>query len=337
LNLSSPIVPTITLIAITCQLGCSTAPLTREESDAQSQKFYSAGLKELAEDNENKAVEQFRKAIDLNPYSVSSYAALASIELKSENYQSVETLLRTAPSHPTLRYYLGCSYFRLGKFNESISVLEEISDSDSNFFPARFVLAQMYEQSNNYAQSYNICNGILASGNIPLQEPVLSLREKLLSDHPWLDSAAKSSGITRASFARICRKYFEDVLPSDTSRLVFIDVSRTDSSYKDCAGAVAMGILEQLPDHKFHPSHLLKRRNAAFYFNRILTRMSIRSAQTERTWIDLSNADPQKEAIEQVAAAGIFNVYRENEFRPNDYLSENDAILACMNLRSLLK
>ncbi len=108
--------------------------LSRNPEDATALRYL--GLISRAENNDQQAVEFFRKALDLEPTDVLTYVALAESLLKAEQNIPAQDLLRTAlalaPTHARLHLYDGIAEYRLRNLDEAVRHLERAAALDPN-------------------------------------------------------------------------------------------------------------------------------------------------------------------------------------------------------------
>ncbi len=108
--------------------------LSRNPEDATALRYL--GLISRAEDNDDEAIDFFRRALELEPTDVVTYVALSETLLKaSRNVPALEilkTALALAPTNPRLHLYRGIAEYRLRNLNVAVEHFERAAALDPN-------------------------------------------------------------------------------------------------------------------------------------------------------------------------------------------------------------
>lgn len=108
--------------------------LSRNPEDAPALRYL--GLISRAEDKNEEAIDYFRRALELEPTNVPTYAALSESLLEAEQnvpaLEILKTALALAPTHARLHLYRGIAEYRLRNLDEAIQHLERAAALDPN-------------------------------------------------------------------------------------------------------------------------------------------------------------------------------------------------------------
>jgi tetratricopeptide (TPR) repeat protein len=99
-----------------------------ELQPAQTESYFQLGLIDLEENSLESAARQFSRALEHDPKHAGALTGMGRVEFQRKDYEKAANLLqRAVASDPSLReghYYLGMSYARLGKKDDSEKELQ---------------------------------------------------------------------------------------------------------------------------------------------------------------------------------------------------------------------
>jgi tetratricopeptide (TPR) repeat protein len=132
-----------------------------------------------------KAIKNYKKALEIDPEITSVYFNLGSIYLKQENYQkAIEFLtkgVKIQPSFAALRYRLGNAYYLNNNLSKAREEFNKVIDLNENAYRAYYYLGKIYTQEDklqkaiyNYEQAIkhnpNYVSAYIALGDIYLEQ-----------------------------------------------------------------------------------------------------------------------------------------------------------------------
>jgi tetratricopeptide (TPR) repeat protein len=126
---------------------------------AKSQLHYIRGIEYLEKGKRylNKALQEFKKAVKMNPYHIEAHIALASIYEEKEKFEKAlekyKTVYRLKPDYPLIHFYLGNVYVRLKKFQEAREEYEKEIVQNPYFADAHYNLGMIYYQNALYEKA----------------------------------------------------------------------------------------------------------------------------------------------------------------------------------------
>jgi hypothetical protein len=145
---------------------------------------------------------------------------------------------------------------------------------------------------------------------------------------------ASSRKVTRGAFAFYLVTELKIDFTADP--VVFLDVANTDSMFIYYQNAVASGILEKLPDKKFRPDYVMKRRNLAHYLYLLIKQHKLAMDVSSKTWSDVPLEDFQSEAIRAVTQAGVMTPKDQTTFGVDDLVTFAELQDAVGKLKNLI-
>lgn len=95
------------------------------ESEPRSSYYWLLATIYRSQKDYDKAVESFKRAINLNPSDPDNYLEIARIYLAEDRYSEAEEILKKAPASPAVSNFLVQSLMGSGKFDQAISACNE--------------------------------------------------------------------------------------------------------------------------------------------------------------------------------------------------------------------
>jgi tetratricopeptide (TPR) repeat protein len=134
----------------------STSKTKKEEALSKVE----AGETALKNRQYNEAIEQFKKALEIDPESSSAYRGLGLAHLKAGDKQKAseafKEALRLNPDSAQAHYDLGSTYYETGEDTSAASSFEEAIHLKPDFSEALIALGKTYQRSGLHAKSVGV-------------------------------------------------------------------------------------------------------------------------------------------------------------------------------------
>ncbi len=349
--------PLFSLLSILCfflpavfHLGCSASIQT--SADRRAEAYLQQGLSAKASGQYKKAILCFEKSVREDSSRTEAYLELGDLLISQERDQEAELWLERIPAHAKdnqrFYYLLGTAQFNQNKINESIVHLERVSRTDSHYSEASWKLARLYFRVENYGRALENLQHLIRDSTSANIEKIRSLYSKV-------------STVTNARSPRTYVKRLESFFPGysqatrgmlayvlvmelgESSRqqaVLFKDVPAVDSLAGYYQKALSARFLEFLPDGKFYPYHIVKRRNLAYYLNEIVSLHGPAGkdgGDQSPVISDVSTSDLQWEAIRNVCHWKLMSLRPNNRFDPDTPVGINELVESVQALKQLIR
>ncbi|MBL7959061.1 S-layer homology domain-containing protein [bacterium] len=327
--------------------------LTRAERQEIAIHSFQKGLKTKNDGNNDKAIQYFKKAIEADSTFVDAYSEIGEILILRGDYRNVESILSSIPI--TVRrdaeiYYLtGSAQFYQKKMNDAVVNLEKSIQIAPYHWKASWMLAQLYFQLENYKHASDYLERLLEDSLSAGNEKIVALSQKVNAilhihnprnsfENELLKNLSQSNTVTRGQFAHSMVIEFRELSDGATTATRFLDVSDDNPMIDFYKRSVIMGALETLPDGKFYPEYVMKRRNIAYYLYRFLREKTPNHRfEKEMVLSDVDKNDFQFDAIITICRQGIMSLTADGQFRPNEPISGLELMQSITAVKNLLE
>ncbi len=230
-----------------------------------------------------------------------------------------------------LSYEYGLCEYSLGRINEAVAILSRISPSDSTYPAARYHLAMSYLAMGQRTLAMGILRTVdTEPWRSHSRRELARLGGPAVEDSLWQD-ASQSKALTRAQFAFLLVTILKPQV-TDTG-LQFRDLDREGPLTTYARKAVVARYLESLPDQRFYPDYVMKRRNLAFYLSRIAGDPAVTDAGS---WKDVPKDDWLLPPIRYVVSKKLVLPLSAEYFGADERVSGTEAVEALQRLRNLI-
>ncbi|HMW34703.1 MAG TPA: tetratricopeptide repeat protein, partial [bacterium] len=270
-----------------------------ERHDRAEQYVAKARLFYLQGDMEE-ALESYSQALQYDSSHTEALLGSAEIWTQQKRYNDILIALRNLPSkNPRTAYLRGQAYFATSRYNEALVDLLSVLKHPAYGLLALRMTISSYARNGAYAQAVDLLDKELPSHDPATVRDLILERERLhdalLMAEPMrgfeekkLAVLEKQSTITRSDLAFLAVTLLS--LKKDSAGLAFRDVPAQDTMALYYRTAIRCGFLEILPDGKFYPDHIIRRRNLAHYMYRLLSAPDVKL--TASPWSDIDPRDP---------------------------------------------
>lgn len=326
--------------------------LRLEDRRKTAEIFFKKGIKCKAEHDKNNALRHFSNAIKADSLFTDAYAETAEILISDGEDRRAELLLLLAngklKSEARILRLLGKAQFNQRKINEAISNIEMSMKTEPADRDALWLLAQLYYQLENYELAYAHVEPLLKDSLLYDYEKIVSLYQKInlnlgalnpvaSSETHKIQKIRQSSKVTRGQFALVFCHEFKPWNADRDSVIFFADVDAGDSSLVYYKRAVASQIFERLPDGKFYPGYIIKRRNLAHYLYRIIKiNNGALTSANEILLVDVAQDDLQFDEIQLVCKLKLMVLSKDGRFHPDESVTGEELTDALHTLKTWL-
>ncbi|KAB2880405.1 hypothetical protein F9K33_05235 [bacterium] len=328
--------------------------LTRAERQKIAVSSFQKGLKSKNDGNNDKAIQFFKKTIEADSTFVSAYCEIGEILILRGDYRNVESILSNIPTtvrnDAKIYYLIGSAQFYQKKMNDAVVNLEKSIQIAPGYWKPSWMLAQLYFQLENYKYASDYLERLLEDSLSADNEKIVALSQKVNAilhvhnpknsfENEQLRNLNQSTTVTRGQFAHSMVIEFRELSDGATTATRFLDVSDDHPMIDFYKRSVIMGALEPLPDGKFYPEYVMKRRNVAYYlylFLKVKTSLNHRF-EKETVPSDVEKNDFQFDAIRTICRQGIMTLTADGRFRPDEPISGLELMKSITIVKNLLE
>lgn len=160
------------LITVACthlpgESGQTTATATREKVKGSSGGYYhySLGVRSYIEGNLDGAIEEYEKALGLDPESPYLKTEIATLYLRKKKTEEALSLLKSSlvhnPDYVDTHLLLGGIYTKLKEYDKSIKEYKKVIQLDSKKLESYLFLGLLYREKKEYREAINILSNLL--------------------------------------------------------------------------------------------------------------------------------------------------------------------------------
>ena len=343
--------PLVTLfLVVSCSELSNVTPKERHELGLL---YVQRGLKSKSDGNQDKAVRFFEKAIEADSTLANAYIEIGECLILKKAYRKAEIFLIHMPSFiesdARVYYLIGSAQFYQDQINESVESLEKAIAMDPDLKGAYRMLAKLYDRLENYEQASRYLEHLLHDTVSPNYEKDNALYQKIsvilnnrnpkaLFEKNKYEEISRSNVVTRGQLAFVIATELQNLNDKKQSDIHFTDIVNDDPMIDYYKKVVIQGILERLPDGKFYPGYMVKRRDLAYYLYRILGEQKLNGAQTNGGSVlnDVTKGDFEYNEIQTVCRLNVMSLYENGNFGPDKPLSGMELINSMAALKRII-